>query len=127
MHDNRMKATSFRVDSPLPDISQHYLGGVNSDDDIQRSALSWFSGFCWLGDFSCFGDDFLSCLGKGFGFFMQASFVLTWRHETILKTRFLSQTQVLESQILEREVLEFKDLKLEALRPQGYAKTAILK
>jgi hypothetical protein len=98
MHDNRMKATSFRVDSPLPDVNRRHLGGVNSDDDIHRSALSWFSGFCWLGDFSGCGDDFLSCLGKGFGFFMQASSVLTWRRGTILKPKLLG-----------RKGLEFKD------------------
>jgi hypothetical protein len=83
-----MKATSFRVHDPLPAVTWRYLGGVNSDDAIQRSALSWFSDFCWLDDFSCFGDDFLSCLGKGFGFFMQASYVLMWHHETILKPKF---------------------------------------
>jgi hypothetical protein len=65
MHDTRMKATSFRVDAPLPAVNRRYLGGVNSDDDLQRSALSGFGGFSGLDDFSG--------LGEGFGFFMQAS------------------------------------------------------
>jgi hypothetical protein len=115
MHDNRMKATSFRVDGPLPAISQRYLGGVNSDDDIQRSALSRFSGFCWLCDFSCFGDDFLSCLGKGFAFFMQVSFILTSRHETILKPRFFSP-KFLSAKFLSSQTSNSKLSRLEVMQ-----------
>jgi hypothetical protein len=77
MHDNRMNVTSFRVEGLLPAVNRRYSGGVNSDDDIQRSALSWFSGFCPLDDFSCFGNAIRSCLDKGFGFFIPPSSVLT--------------------------------------------------